>query len=198
MRRRDFIFFFGGVALSVLSVARAQEPGRKYRIAVVSNYPRDHPWVATIFDELRRHGFFEGVNLLNVGAFDVSMSNYEPTVIEAVKASHDVIITGGGSFTRICQRATRTIPIVTMSDDLVRENLVESFAHPEGNTTGISVLASELDGKPQELLMEMLPDAHRIGALADVNQVCAKTPHRPVLFDHLVGSGEQHGRYGNA
>jgi putative ABC transport system substrate-binding protein len=55
------------------------------------------------------------------------------------------------------------------SDHLVRENLVKSFAHPEGNTTGISILASELDGKRQELLMEMLPDARRIGALADVN-----------------------------
>ena len=58
---------------------------------------------------------------------------------------------------------------MTLSDDLVRENLVKSFAHPEGNTTGISILASELDDKRQELLMEMLPDARRIGALADVN-----------------------------
>jgi putative tryptophan/tyrosine transport system substrate-binding protein len=89
--------------------------------------------------------------------------------MDAVKAGPDVIITGGGFFTRICQRATRTIPIVTMSDDLVREKLVESFARPEGNTTGTSILAEDLDRKRQELLMEVLPDARRIGALADVN-----------------------------
>jgi putative tryptophan/tyrosine transport system substrate-binding protein len=130
---------------------------------------RDHPYNVTIFDELRRYGFLEGVNLLNVGASDVPVSNYEPALMEAVKASPDVIITGGGFFTRICQRATRTIPIVTMSDDLVREKLVESFARPEGNTTGTSILAEDLDGKRQELLMEMLADTRRIGALADVN-----------------------------
>jgi putative tryptophan/tyrosine transport system substrate-binding protein len=82
--------------------------------------------------------------------------------MDAVKAGPDVIITGGGFFTRICQRATRTIPIVTMSDDLVREKLVESFARPEGNTTGTSILAEDLDRKRQELLMEVLPDARHL------------------------------------
>src|SRR5215470_14419869 len=66
-------------------------------------------------------------------------------VTEALKAGPDVIIAGGGWGTRIW-------PV-----------------RPEGNTTGIRILASELDGKRQELLMEMLPDARRIGALADVN-----------------------------
>jgi hypothetical protein len=87
----------------------------------VSNFPRDHPWVAAIFDELRRHGFLEGVNLLNVGALDVPMSNIEPPFIEAAKASPDVIVCGGALFTRMWQRATRTLPIVTMADDLVSE-----------------------------------------------------------------------------
>src|SRR5215470_11762372 len=66
-------------------------------------------------------------------------------VTEALKAGPDVIIAGGGWGTRIW-------PV-----------------RPEGNTTGIRILASELDGKRQELLMEMLPDARRIGALAEVN-----------------------------
>jgi putative ABC transport system substrate-binding protein len=161
--RRDFIFLFGAATLSAPSVARAQEPGRTYRLALVFPFSRGHPNVATILDELRRHGFLEGVNLSNVGALGVPMSKLEPTIIEAAKASPDVIIAGGGWMTRIWQRATRTIPIVTVADDLVRENLVGSFARPEGNTTGISLLAAELDGKRQELLMEMLPDARRIG-----------------------------------
>jgi hypothetical protein len=44
MIRRDFIFLLGSVALSLPSVARAQEPGRTYRIALVSNFPRGHFW----------------------------------------------------------------------------------------------------------------------------------------------------------
>jgi hypothetical protein len=92
MRRRDFIFLIGGAVLPVRSVARAQEPGRKYRIVFVYPYPRRHPYVATIFDELRGNGFLEGVNLSNVGAFDVPMSNIEPTIIEAARAGPDVIV----------------------------------------------------------------------------------------------------------
>ena len=113
--RRDFIFVLGGVALSVRSVARAQEPGRTYRIAMVSNFPRGNFWTATILDELRRQGFVEGVNLLNVGAQDVPFSKTEAAVTEALKAGPDVIIAGGGWGTRIWQSATRTIPIVTFS-----------------------------------------------------------------------------------
>src|SRR5262249_26874286 len=36
--------------------ARAQEPGRKFRIAFVYPYPRGHPYVATILDELQCAG----------------------------------------------------------------------------------------------------------------------------------------------
>ena len=42
---------------------------------------------------------------------------------------------------------------------------MESLAHPGGNTTGISILATELDGKRQELLTDLVP-ARQIAALA--------------------------------
>jgi putative ABC transport system substrate-binding protein len=52
---------------------------------------------------------------------------------------------------------------------MVGSGLVGSMAHPEGNTTGISILATELDGKRQELLIDLIPGAHHIAALADSN-----------------------------
>jgi putative ABC transport system substrate-binding protein len=45
--------------------------------------------------------------------------------------------------------------------------LVSSLAHPGGNTTGISFLATELDGKRLELLTQLVPAARHIAALAD-------------------------------
>ena len=42
-----------------------------------------------------------------------------------------------------------------------------SLAHPGGNTTGVSILATELDGKRLELLTELVPAARHIAALAD-------------------------------
>lgn len=49
---------------------------------------------------------------------------------------------------------------------MVGEGLVTSFAHPEGNLTGVSILASELDGKRLEILQQLLPSARRLGVLA--------------------------------
>jgi putative tryptophan/tyrosine transport system substrate-binding protein len=45
--------------------------------------------------------------------------------------------------------------------------LVHSMAKPEGNTTGHSILSTELNGKRQEILIELLPAARNIAALAD-------------------------------
>ena len=38
---------------------------------------------------------------------------------------------------------------------------------PRGNTTGVSLLALELDGKRQELIIEAVPGIRRIATLAD-------------------------------
>src|SRR4029077_14894210 len=67
------------------------------------------------------------------------------------------------------QQATKTIPILAITDDMVGEGVVSSMARPTGNTTGVSILATELDGKRQEILIEAVPGLRRMAALADTN-----------------------------
>jgi len=86
-----------------------------------------------------------------------------------VKAQVDVILCAGDAATRAAQQATKTIPILSMTDDMVGSRLVSSLAKPDGNTTGVSILSTELDGKRQELLMEAVPGARRVATLADGN-----------------------------
>jgi putative tryptophan/tyrosine transport system substrate-binding protein len=50
---------------------------------------------------------------------------------------------------------------------MVGQGFVNSLARPGGNTTGVSVLATELDGKRQEILIEAVPGLHRMAVLAD-------------------------------
>jgi putative ABC transport system substrate-binding protein len=57
---------------------------------------------------------------------------------------------------------------------MVGQGFVRSLAKPGGDTTGITILASELDGKRQEILMELIPGHQRIAVLADSNTT--KTP----------------------
>jgi hypothetical protein len=86
-----------------------------------------------------------------------------------VKAQVDVILAGGDAAIRAAQGATATIPILGFTDDMVGSGLVSSLAKPGGNTTGISLLATELDGKRQEILTEAVPGLRRMAALADSN-----------------------------
>jgi putative ABC transport system substrate-binding protein len=71
-------------------------------------------------------------------------------------------------------KATKTIPIVALVDDLLGSGHVKSLARPEGNTTGVSVLGVDLDGKRQDILIEAVPGLRRLAALADVNNTAAK------------------------
>jgi putative tryptophan/tyrosine transport system substrate-binding protein len=167
MRRRDLIILLGAAALSDAPIGRAQEPGRVYRLGVMVRGPRENVSLAAFFDELRGSGFVEGQNLRVEGRFSIRDEDAPEVAAALATAGVDAILTGSDHRTRIVQKATRTIPIVAVADDLVLSGLVSSLSRPGGNTTGISILATELDGKRQELLIELVPTARRMAALAD-------------------------------
>ena len=72
----------------------------------------------------------------------------------------------GDAAIRVAQQATKIIPILGSTDDMLGAGLVHSMAKPEGNTTGNSILSTELNGKRQEILIELLPAARNMAALA--------------------------------
>ena len=51
---------------------------------------------------------------------------------------------------------------------------MNSLARPDGNTTGVSILATELDGKRQDILIEAVPGLRRMAVLADVKATRAR------------------------
>src|SRR5215469_5006247 len=60
------------------------------------------------------------------------------------------------------------IPIVFgISADPVEAKVVESFAHPGGNATGMSFFALDLVGKRMQIMQEALPSMKRVAVLAD-------------------------------
>jgi putative tryptophan/tyrosine transport system substrate-binding protein len=170
MRRRDFITLIGGAVAAWPLAAHAQEPGRIYRLGNLHVFPRQTPWYVALFDELRRHGFIEGQNLsVDEHGYGLRVEQLAEHASELVKAKVDVILAGGDTAIRAAQRATATIPILAITDNLVGSGLASSLAKPGGNTTGVSLLSSDLDGKRQDILMEVVPGLHRMAALADPN-----------------------------
>lgn len=168
MRRREVIKLLGGAVL-VLPMppgAWSQEEGRTYRLGFLVQSPRTSAhWIA-FFDELAKYGFVEGRNVTIQDGFNTPPARAETTAKKLVEAQPSAILTAG-AFTGLVQEATKTVPILTVSDDLLAEHAVQSLAHPGGNTTGISILATELDGKRQEILLEAVPQSRRLALLAD-------------------------------
>jgi putative ABC transport system substrate-binding protein len=173
MRRRAFML--GSIAMTLSgSAAHAQDAGRTYRLGILTGTPRTAPAFAALFDELRQAGFIEGHNLhVDHRGIGIASDELARAARELAASRVDAIFTGGNLPARMAQDATRTIPIVGINDDMVAEGLVPSLAHPEGNITGISILAPELDGKRQEILIEAAPAVRRMAAIADTNVTSA-------------------------
>ena len=142
MRRRKFITLLGGAAAWPFA-AMAQQAGRTYHLGCLLPSPPNE-YVA-FFDELRRRGFIEGQNLtVEYRAYGQHVDLIPQYAAELVKARVDVIVGSGDEAVRAIQQATKTIPIVAIGTDLLGSGLVTSLARPDGNTTGVSMLADEL------------------------------------------------------
>ena len=168
MTRREFITLIAGATFTKPHAALAQEPGRTYRLGCLSPFTRDDLFAVFFIDKLRHRDFIEGQNLtIDYRAFAAHLDLLPQYAAELVRAQPDVIHAGGGVAIRAVQQVTKSIPIVGIADDIVGEGLVGSFARPNGNVTGISILATELDGKQQDILIEAVPGIRGMAALAD-------------------------------
>ena len=188
MRRREFICLASGATLACSLGVHAQEAGRLYRVALAMPVGRDEPAVLAFLDELRAQGFVEGKNLVIVGG-QPTANEHIPTVVPLIlQTAPDVIVTSGDVIARAFQKATQSIPLIVMTEDMVAAGYAASMARPGGNATGISLMSPDLDGKRQDILIEAVPDAKRIAALADSN--AASLEHLKVL----EASARKHGK----
>lgn len=169
MRRRDFLALAGGTAIAWRSSARAQdwERDRIYKVAFLLPTPRQERVVAALLHELRINGLVEGQNLQVIDGFGISFDQVPTVAASIVAASPDAIVCGPEVPIRALQKLTQTIPLIGMTEDMVGEGLVASLARPGGNTTGVSLLSPELDGKRQEILLEAVPGLRKLAILAD-------------------------------
>src|SRR5215471_17694890 len=176
MKRREFITLIGGAAVLWPRAAAAQQ-GRLPVVGVLRPNRKD---VLEAFAEpFRRYmkaiGWDEGRNIHFLFVWMEARSERAPVLAgELVAQNVDLIVSFGDPAIRAAQRATQTIPIIGMTDDMVGSGLAASLARPGGNTTGVSILASELDVKRLEILHEFIPQARRIAVLADPTTISTR------------------------
>jgi len=169
MKRREFLA--GLFVAANLRQARAQQPAKVHRIAIVTvatpiaqiTETSTNPFYRALFNELRRLGYSEGRNLI--------VERYSPER-PTVELARDVVRSKPDVIFSINQwvpflKPLTTIPIVATLADPVGFGFVASLAHPGGNITGVSLDAGpEVHAKRLELLKEAFPQASRVGFLA--------------------------------
>jgi putative tryptophan/tyrosine transport system substrate-binding protein len=175
MKRREFIGLLGGAAAMWPLAARAQ-----LGILLVFSQEAGRTFTEPLRAYMQALGYVEGRNI----AFDVRYADGKadrlPALAADLVAQRPALIATFGDATGLAVKAaTKTIPVVSMSEDLVRARLVTDMRNPGGNITGVSIMGTELDAKRLEILAELLPRGSTVLVLAD------PTTHgesRPALY----------------
>ena len=127
------------------------------------------PYVEALRQGLRDLGYVEGKNFaIEFRGAEGKVEPIPSIVAELVQLKVDVLVIPIASGIRAAKQATKTIPIIMVTQvDPVATGLVDSLAHPGGNITGLATLQRELSGKRLELLKEVVPGLARVGILRD-------------------------------
>jgi ABC-type uncharacterized transport system substrate-binding protein len=170
LRRRAFITLLGCAAAAWPLAARAQT-GKLVRLGYLDGGARADTTVQNLRRQfvlgMRDLGYIEGRDYLLEERYAAGQLDSFPAYArELVELPVDLIVAGGEAAIRAAKRATSQIPIVmTLAADPIGSGLVPTLAHPGGNLTGMSALASDLAGKRVELLKELVPKARRVAVL---------------------------------
>jgi putative tryptophan/tyrosine transport system substrate-binding protein len=162
------IFLVGAV-----EVVEAQQPNKIPRIGYLtgSSPPTNTTpdLNADAFQQgLRDLGYIEGKNILVEYRYLEGKEDRNPTLLaELLQLKVDVIVVISMSSIRAAKQATKTIPIVMVTNfDPVATGLVDSLANPGGNLTGLTRFTRELSGKRLELFKEAVPKLSRAGIVS--------------------------------
>jgi putative ABC transport system substrate-binding protein len=162
-------FFRAAAALCVLlllsTMAAAQQP-KIVKLGYVSWFA---PTTARDVDQLRQGlrelGYAEGRNFEIEAHFtDGDREKTREALKSMVDRGFDFLIVSATPAAHLAKELTGKIPIVMSPvSDPVATGLVQSFANPGGNLTGMAMVGPDLAGKRLELLREIKPD---IGTVA--------------------------------
>jgi len=184
MRRRDFITsLIGGALASRPITARAQQ-SKVARIGVLYIGTADaEMFKKELREGLHELGYVEGQNIaFEFRSAEGKLDRLPELANELVKLKVDVMVALYVPPSLAAKQATTDIPIVVIVGDPVETGIVPSLARPAGNITGVSLMASALNGKSVELFRDMLPSLRRVGVLGHAtNPVFAKSMLNEVL-----------------
>jgi putative tryptophan/tyrosine transport system substrate-binding protein len=169
MKRREFMAVVGGAALLFPRPAFTQTAGRTYHLGTlhpVAPMTEASPFGKIMLKVLAQHGYILGQNLTYDARSSMGDNAKIPGLLQELKASGvDAILVVGfpGAL------AAKSIGVPTIGanglGDPVETKLIDSLAHPGGNITGISDVATTLTTKRLSLLKQLSPKMQKVAML---------------------------------
>jgi putative tryptophan/tyrosine transport system substrate-binding protein len=174
LSRRRSIAGAGALGLSALVGCRRlpwqAAPARTARVGYLSFSAESEslqaPETLAFHQSLQDLGWVRGQNLSIEYRFANGRAEQLPTLAHELAGEHpDVIFTGSGPAGLKALSQATTAPIVTVfAGDPVEDGLVDSYARPGRNLTGVATFP-QMSTKRLELLKEAVPSVHRIAVL---------------------------------
>jgi putative tryptophan/tyrosine transport system substrate-binding protein len=169
MKRREFMAMVGGAALLFPRPAFTQTAGKTYHFGTlhpVAPMTEASPFGKVMLKVLAQHGYILGQNLTYDARSSLGDNAKIPGVLQELKAGGaDAILVVGfpGAL------AAKSIGVPTIGanglGDPVETKLIDSLAHPGGNITGISDVATTLTTKRLSLLKQLSPKMQKVAML---------------------------------
>lgn len=182
MKRRSLLGF-AVAALAAPSSLLAQQRARVYRIGFLGSASPTPETVRISLDYfrlgLRERGWIEGQNIIIEQRWaEGRVERFPELAAELVRLKVDVIAAATIDAVLGARKATRTIPIVAaLVRDPIQHGLVQSFARPGGNVTGLTSEAGgfPLSVKTLEFLKQAVPAAVRVAVLVNPKSAVARS-----------------------
>jgi len=161
----------GLIAAGAIASPQALAQAGPARIGVlsVSSQEAAKPSVDAFKKRLQELGYVEGQNVRYLQRYaDSDMHKLRRLADELVSEGVAVLYAAATPEASAAKSATRTIPIVFSNvNDPVIVKLVDSYARPGGNVTGIAQDTNVLGAKRLQYLKELVPGAERVALLFD-------------------------------
>jgi len=169
MRRRDFIKLLAGTAVVQAATADARQPKLPFIGWLVPTPQTEQDNLEEYRRGMLELGYVEGSTVVTKYLYSGGDPNrLDDLAATLVSEKVDVIVTFSTPGCLAAKRATSIIPIVfAASSDPLSTGVVTSLAHPGGNITGLSVMATDLSAKRLELLQMVVPSIHNVAVLWD-------------------------------
>lgn len=171
MRRRDFITLVSGVTAVWPLAARAQQSNTSRRIGVLTalSDTEMRPLLTAFREKLKERGWIEGVNLtIDVRATAGDEHQLTGGAEALISLRPDVILAQGTPGVTAVRLNDKNVSVVfVLVADPVKAGLIQSLAHPGGNSTGITNFEFSIGGKWLDLLRQLDPHLTHVTVISN-------------------------------